>query len=926
MPFDSALSSGNYDSLRGTSSIAPRFEAELYLSVCQNEVVYSARINQATFAFPVFDLTIDGGSGTVGDVRAGMTVLISHTNDATAAYFRGFVWSDWTSTLASINESGADFTDNDYVWVVNDFEIWPILPVDIAEKPVPHGDLAFRELKPIITGLPSVIVGFVDPVTDVLTKALTPAPVAAGSGAAIDTHLWEVPTGVAISVGSTSTQNITVEIDPGVDDWIHYTVTDDAGVSNTFHIKVWAHDDDSPPSPLQFESLTRQAEIPVAVNEGAGSGYSASVTVYGGVTGILDDTLVCAWVRQKYNGTETHIGSAGNVKIVGRFRDEQNTTVYRFENGTPVQEAAVQFSIEGALTQLSRLGAVPLEILIDAAPDEFNQVKNLTVWRAAWLVLSEYSTFGSLHALEFDSTSDAFLYPGFVTQGGDLLYTAADILQGINGVIQENGAGMCEAARRVNMLSDRSGVVTVANMGEQDYYELEYSRTYFQQVGKLKGAGGGYISSLGTTTGYEVRAPRGVPEVGAGEAQLYRQILEADQTADDTKAELAQRAGDGFAAERSPDTLIVTLHDGWHFLTPDAKARYTWTIAADDTVRGKTFDTSIFWWLQSMSETYNPQTGVIESVRAVFVRETDGVDGEVIELPAVDVGEYPFDLGEFELPDLPPTTDTTVVTADGDWTPDLVGDCVGGQNFVDAFYDIGSVQTIKTITVTYTATANQSGNFNKILLGTPAGVYRIVASWSTLSGTNAVVFNVGGIAAQFIKVLAYGDLDACVDSITIDQVDYTIVDNARWQYVFDFLASDGEWAGINGEVWAAGVGWQDADSFDGGSSLWGRSVFINRVTAAFTMTRFAMTYTVTRGTFAAGTPNDVLGSNPGGDIEDTPSTGNGTFTLVWAGNATGITALSGLVSIATNASAGSLTGTGVITRIVIEGVGFNPFI
>jgi hypothetical protein len=933
MPFDSALPSGDYDKLRGTSSVAPRFEAEIYLSVCQNEVIYSARINQATFTFPAFDLTIDGGSGTVGDVRPGMTVLISHTNDATAAYFRGFVWDAWTSTNASINESGADFADNDYVWVINDFEIWPILPVDVAEKPVPHGDLAFRELKPIIAGLPSAIAGLVDPITEVLEYELVPAPVAAASGTTIDTHLWEVPAGVTISVGSDTSENITVEIDPGVDDWIHYTVTDDAGVSNTFHIKVWAHDADNPPSPLQFESLSIQDEIPIAVNEGAGSGYSASVTVYGGVTNILDDTLVCAWVRQKYNGTETNIGSAGNVLIVGRFRNEQNTTAYQYENGVPAQVAAVQFTIEGALTQLSRLGAVPLEILTDAAPDEFNQVENLTVWRAAWLVLSEYSTFGSLHALAFDSTSDAFLYPGFVTQGGDSLYAVADLLQGINALIQENGAGMSEVARRVNMLSGRSGVVVVANMGEQDYYEIEYSRTYFQQIGKLKGAGGGYDSALDVTTGYEVRAPRGVPEVGAGEAQLYRQILEADQTADDTKAELAQRAGDGFAAERSPDTLIVSLHDGWHWLTPDCKARYTWTIAADDTVRGKTFDTSVYWWLQSISKVYNPQSGIVESVRAVFVRETDGIDGEVIELPAVDVGEYPFDLGTFELPDLPPTTNLDTETDIGDWTPNdgatIDSDCADGRHRIDSIYDIGSVKTIKSVTITYTATATQTGNRNKLLLRTEGSFFYVYASWNTLVGTNTVTLNVGGVPAQYIQILAYGDYTGCGDTISITDVSYASVDNARWQYTFDFLASDGGWTPNDVEDYTASVGWEDDDSYDGGALIWYRNVYIKRSTAAFAMTRLVATYTVTRGTFENPDPDtafDQLHSPYGTVLEDVEATDSGTLTLEWDGSLTGVTEIGALVRVSNNSAEGAGGGTGVITRVVVEGAGFNPFV
>jgi hypothetical protein len=58
VPFPSAIVSGNYDSLRGTSLIPPTYQASQYMVLGSNTPVFAARVNQATFADSFAQVTL----------------------------------------------------------------------------------------------------------------------------------------------------------------------------------------------------------------------------------------------------------------------------------------------------------------------------------------------------------------------------------------------------------------------------------------------------------------------------------------------------------------------------------------------------------------------------------------------------------------------------------------------------------------------------------------------------------------------------------------------------------------------------------------------------------------------------------------------------------------------------------------------------
>lgn len=773
MPFDSAFSSGQLDSLRGTNSVAKSFRASTFISVCPATNVYTGRINQTDpIQAPVPYFIYDGGSGTPANVREGQRILFSHTSDRDDYYYSTFIRLDPTSDTMYINPAGGvGFADNDYFFVVDDYPLELIYPRAINGLPVPGWELAWRALRPIIKDIPPVSVG----VTTASTLSFSYAPTvqAAAAGATISTYLWEVPSGVAFTSGSSSTKDVTLAFDAGASYWVHFSATDSNGNTSTFHIHVWAHNDAFPPQLLESGSWSLEASISNDPLSGAGTGFNGQIVAFDGADTLLDNTLVCIWQRAYYNETETNIGSSGNVLFAGRFRDEDNSVQY--DDLTGQQDGQVTFNLEGPLAQAVQRFTL-LEMLDNPAPSDWNQIEDCTLWRVMRLCADEYSTLTSVYPLGFDSIADTYRIPGRVTQGGDLLNSLGDLAMQIASVVQANGLGQIEVAQRGVMLpsADRSSLPTIVNFDNRDYRRiLSLNRDYMQQVGVLFGDGGSYNPTNGETLVFDVQAPAGQPGNGAEDGQLPRQVLSAELSEDVVRAELAERAGHGLAAQQAPIVLRVLMADGYHGLTPAVNQWYTWTLAASETPRGRVYTTATRWWLRSIRLTGNPETGEIEA-ECDFVQETSGQAGEIINHPILDLGEFPGDLGDLiDLPDLPPTSDDEVSLPG---LP-LTDSCVSGQNVVEYIQSLGGMKTIKTVEINYTASGNAGGT-NVVQFSTAIIPFITKGTFTTLAGTHTVVFEFNGtVTGENIRVFMYGDFAACTESVTLNSVNVTFIED-----------------------------------------------------------------------------------------------------------------------------------------------------
>lgn len=621
MSFLPQLSAGQLQTLRGTGALAPSYQSGAYISAVPNVTVFAARVNQASFTASYAQVTFDTVTvGAYTDLVPGMTVLISATNDRTKPVFTGRVRKAATSTVIFINETSAALADNYYIFVLADFRLWDKLGRQVSNVQYTDFETTFRQLLPVIYNLKAAYAGFVS--GGVLTISFAPSALAATSGASISTWAWNVGDGT-ITVGSSSTQNITATFPPG-HRWVYLTVTDSGGRSQTRKISVHAHAPDTyPPVPLQAGDLSLSGSVE--------TGFEASVAAWAGVSGLLDYTQIVIWYDERYQDSTTAL-TGDNIAFVGRMRESSDSAA-----ADPVVGIAAEtrYTLVGPLQQLSHLEMLPYEFLYKASPAAFFEVKNLTVWRACCLLLSEFSTFLELYSLTFDSTSDSFLTIGLRTQGNNILSAVNDLYFSVNGGMQMDAAGNGQLVRDLRMVSDslRNAATTVANWTTADILSVEsYDHTHVRTVGRLLASGGSYQTANNQNSVFQSLAPGIAQDYPDGSATLDRQVLAANQSNASAQSELNTRAGFAFARAQETDKLTVVHPDGYGFLISALDAWYTFTLDGSETVRGIVLDTSTRWLLISVDIVPDGVTGE-KQVRATYAIETTGAAGQSVVYP-----------------------------------------------------------------------------------------------------------------------------------------------------------------------------------------------------------------------------------------------------------------------------------------------------
>lgn len=599
--------------------------------------MFAAHVNQAAFAASFAQIAYDSEiTGDYTDIEIGQTVLIGRDINFQNAYWAGRVRKAPTSNTLYINETSVDIDDGDYIFVIDDYRIWDKLARYVSGTIYIDYEVTFRQLLPLVYGLKGAYADFVS--SNVLTVSFAPLAVAATSGSTISTWAWDVGDGT-ITVGNASTQNITVTFPPGFR-WVKLTVTDSGSRSTVRRIPVWAHHPDTyPPQLLAVGSLDLSASIE--------SGYDATVPAYNSLGGVADNTLVCAWGVDTYNGSQTNI-TGDNIIHVGRIRQSSDTSNADPDAGI-VKES--RLTIEGPLTQLARIEQLTFEVRYDATPTIWGDIKDATLWRSIHFILSEFSTFENVHSLAFDSTANTFVFYGTKTQGGNILSAINDLAESINAAIQMNSNGSAEIVRDGNMIdtASRSSLVTVAALTTADIIDLQYEHEHVKTVGRIQASGGVYNTSSSKVTPLLSLAPGVAQDYPEGQGNLTRQVLQANQTQANAQSELNRRSGFAFAKANSSNRLTITFPGGYYWLTPSLNQWYTFQLNGTETVREIVLDIVTRWVLISVSVTHDGVTGT-KTVQAVFTQETTAPAGQTVTAPTVT--QTPTDIPQF--PPFPP--------------------------------------------------------------------------------------------------------------------------------------------------------------------------------------------------------------------------------------------------------------------------------
>lgn len=628
MGFPSALTTEQYEKLRGTSTVNPSYRSQQFAVFVPCPVIFKALVNGApsgnSYAQVSFD-TVTVGDYT--DIEDGQTVLIGSSADMRKATFVGRVRKSPTSNTLYINETSKPIADNANVWVLRDWRLWDRLARVSSNTQFKDWDVAFQASPPIIYGLQSAYAERVN-ADGVYSETFSPQGLPVASGATIASWAWILPDGATITDGTDTTREITVEFEDGFNDWVTVKATDSNGKIGVFHFTVAA--------------VARDYSNVVNLNtsgsnlQATETGWSGSLDAFAGVTNLLDGTRVVIFDREVYNEGRGSLFS--NVKFVGNIRTESNETEADLDRGLLKK---ISFELDGISAQINSTEHLPFTLRDTTSPAVWDEIANLSIWRAIAYSLIWHTTLPTLYSIQFDNTDNTYAYPLLPTQGGNILSVIQDLAVSINAVFQHSPTGEIEIVRQAvyQTTSQRNALSTVANFNPADYIRIQLRLEHDDSAGKINASGGSYNTIIKKDTPVLSIAPGLAQDKGAEIGSLHRQILAANATKAAAQDELDTRTGHHYALKRrKPAELVVTMRGAYNWLTPAVNRWYTWTLGTKDTRTERTYDTTTRWLCTAVSVTHNHETGT-KDVTATFRQETSGSPGKAP--PAQQVGQSP---------------------------------------------------------------------------------------------------------------------------------------------------------------------------------------------------------------------------------------------------------------------------------------------
>jgi len=384
--------------------------SKLYMAVLVPNTIYTARLASLPSSNDqVYEISYNTGSGTLGNVKAGM---LGYVGTIAGAYDLGFfrvrVVPDGSKFYIG-ETSEIDWLNNPlcHLTIVDDFDLHPRhIHVDedgglLMDVNIEYSD-QHESFDPVpVLGSHAVLW---------LTGATVSADFDASDSWVFDStiasYAWTAPGSSASSGMSTATPTITYNA-AGIYR-VYCTVTAANGKMTMGVRNVFVFDDDNPPA-----TVFQLANCEGSVDSG---GWMFDVTMQAEATlsEIRERTLVVLFARDYYENTEQSIGPIDgreNVIVVGRVAGES----IRWD---PIA-GQVHFTVYGPHYWLNRIKVSACQLnFTNGSPAAWDQVKNLSVDRGLW------------HLLHWRSTATTVMdfYPTTYTRYADKLATLANFM------------------------------------------------------------------------------------------------------------------------------------------------------------------------------------------------------------------------------------------------------------------------------------------------------------------------------------------------------------------------------------------------------------------------------------------------------------------------------------------------------------------
>jgi hypothetical protein len=520
-----------------------------YLAIDKPEAIFKARVNQATFTYPITQVTFDGVTlGAFGDIVKNMTVLFGTSDGADDLGRHRIRKAAGAATLYVGEASQGDhdgevnLEDDAYITVLNEYRIWTIPPYIASDETIYKDyDIPYSEGGRNYGSRPGPIANggcskadLIDSGTAVATFEYDADDSAFVSpGSAVATVTWDVGDGT-ITVGNVNSAQITATFPEGRR-YVDLTIEDDNGDTRIHHILTLALNESG-------STLRPILDFEITDHRLAPEGGEMSVIVHEDIDPAdYPEGAQCIYFEHEYyDGAQGSLaGPSGDehIKFVGWLDTESESPTATLRG----IERGVEFRIISSAERLRQVNLLPQRVDDNDSPASWIQMEDLTPERfMCYLLLWHSNVFEVANIIVPDFGS---AYPGIQVQ-------ASTIYEQVDEIAKESARRFtCDQRGTLRIVDypllldsgDRTGTVIVA-LTEADLSSYELASQPFPREY--------WIAASGITTGDSQvskysRAPGDAPGQGAARSAFDMQLV-ADQ--DDLNA----RAGHQYARQNTP--------------------------------------------------------------------------------------------------------------------------------------------------------------------------------------------------------------------------------------------------------------------------------------------------------------------------------------------------------------------------------------